>query len=558
MNGLLRKVLLFVLVMAVVAGAGWFGRKAYKKHRERSLVAEARASMEKKDFRTAWLCLQRALQINALSVPASAAMADLLETAGLPAALGWRIRTAQLEPANMKRRFEWAEAALRLRELKSADQALSGVKDAETNSAAYHKLAGALAWAAHNRPEAASHYSEALRLEPTNAVIEVNLATIHLVSTNPATVQAARVALQGMARTNTALRTVALKDLAEEAEARKDWPDAIAYSKELRQVPSAPFRDKLGHLRLLREATNAEFGPYSVQLRNEAAKDPAEAFLYGEWCAAAEGPTNALRWLQSLPASVRTNQPVPLVVTDCQIALKDWRGILETIAKAQWGEGQYYHMALESLAQKSLGQAQAAAQAWQRALKASAHRLDRLSRLAQVTKAWGWEPEMTAVLVQTTSDFPKEKWASDALVAAYYQAGNTHAMAELIEKCYNANPSDNRLKNNLASVSLLRTSNLDRAHRFAREAYESATNNPFFASTYAYSLLLQNKKVEAAQIVSQIKTNYLQIPSVALYYGVVKASAGHKEAAKEALRRADGAPLLPEEKEILRLAKAKL
>jgi predicted Zn-dependent protease len=557
MNSLTKKFLIFLLVMAAVAAAGWFGRKAYKKHSEHRLVAQAAQCLEKRDLRNASLCLQRALQINPSSVNASEKMADMLETAGSPAAIGWRIRTAQLQPDNMQRRFAWAGTALKMQDPKSAANALAGLDDKSKNTAAFHKLSGALAWSQGNGAEAEKQYSQALGLEPTNNVVRLNLATIHLASTNQEIAQAARLLLQTMT-SNGPLRSVALQFLAEDAETHKQWSNAVTYSRQIRQTPSSTFHDKIGHLKLLRMANHPDFGPFSDTLREEATKSSAEAFGFGQWLLASEGPTNALRWLQSLPANIRTNQPLPLIVTDCQMALKDWKGILDTLGKQDWGEGQYYRFALESLAQRSLGRDLATASAWQKALKLAAHRLDRLSRLAQVTAAWRWEPELTAVLVETTTQFPKEKWAAEALLGAYYRNGDTRAMSELLAKSLAANPSDNRLKNNLANIWLLRKSDLDKACRFANEAYHASTNNPFFASTYAYSLLLQNKNAEALKIMDGVKPEFLQIPSIAAYYGVVHAQSGQKEAAKAPLLRAEAASLLPEEKEIVRLAKAKL
>ncbi len=48
MNSLVKKLLIFLLVMAMVAGAGWYGRKAYKKATERRAIAEAANYLEKK------------------------------------------------------------------------------------------------------------------------------------------------------------------------------------------------------------------------------------------------------------------------------------------------------------------------------------------------------------------------------------------------------------------------------------------------------------------------------------------------------------------------------
>src|SRR5215469_7382990 len=171
MNDLIRKMLIFLLVMAAVAAGGWFGRRAYKRVTERRLIAQARQYMEKKDWRNTGLSLQRALQVNPMSADASELLADLLETQGAPAELGWRSRAAQLAPAKPEYRLAWAKTALRLQDLTSAKAALDGLDAKDKTTLAYHKLAGALAWAVKDGAEAEYHYSEALRLDPSSKTV---------------------------------------------------------------------------------------------------------------------------------------------------------------------------------------------------------------------------------------------------------------------------------------------------------------------------------------------------------------------------------------------------
>jgi len=59
-------------------------------------------------------------------------------------------------------------------------------------------------------------------------------------------------------------------------------------------------------------------------------------------------------------------------------------------------------------------------------------------------------------------------------------------------------------------------------------------------------------------VVGGLNTNTLKVPSIAAYYGVVEAETGHKDAAREALKLAQSARLLPEEKELVRKAEAQL
>ena len=267
-----------------------------------------------------------------------------------------------------------------------------------------------------------------------------------------------------------------------------------------------------------------------------------------------ETPASALHWLQSLPFDTQTNLPMPLVITDCQIALKDWKGLLSIVEKQDWGELNYYRLFLESLAERRLEKNRDAKTAWQRAFTLSSHRLDRLAKMDQATASWGWTPERYEVLQEIVSEFPKETWAGEQLVALYYADGKTRALADLLDKMCSIDSSNAHLKNNLATVLLLLKSNPEKAHRLALESYNSSTNNPFFACTYAYSLLLQSKPEEAVKVLNPLKAEYLKNPSIAAYYGVVEAGAGRKDVAREPLKLAETGKLLPEEMELVRQA----
>lgn len=557
MNGPTKKLLTFVVAMAAVAALGRFGRKAYKGAIEHRLVTQAEQFSKTNDFKDAELCLRRALQVNPASIPAVRLVANMLETAGLPSALGWRVRAVQLQPVNVTNRFEWAETALKFGEFNSAAEALDGVSEAQKGLAAYHKLAGALAWSRHDGVAAESNYLAASRLEPANAAISINLDTIRLGSTNRATAKLARRSLDQFA-TNSFYRLNALHILQQNALARKDWPDAVSFSKQLADDPGSTFGDKLAYLQLLKISTNALFVPWLESLQVEATNSPAKTFALARWMAATQGPKAALLWLGALSPAMQTNQPVPLIVTDCKIALKDWQGVLATVEKQDWTEAEFYRCALESLAYRSLGREYPSQAAWHNALRQSAHRLDRLARLAQVTAGWGWKAENTEVLEKVISEFPKEKWAATSLMAELYSAGQTRELMDFLRKRYAADPSDVLIKNNLANLCLLRKSELEKAFRLAREVHDAAPKDPFFASTYAYSLLLQNKPAEAIKVLNDLKPEFLQIPSVAAYYGIIQAESGHKELARQALQCAAAAKLLPEETDLVRLATGRL
>jgi Flp pilus assembly protein TadD len=559
MNSLTKKVLIFALVMAAIAATGWFGRKAWKNHTEQTLLAQARQDIAKKAWHDTDLCLRRAIQINPMSVEASRLIADTLEIQGSPEALSWRVRVAKLQPDNVTNRYSWAQTALREQNLPSATEALAGIDEKYKTSAEFYKLAGAVAWNSGQAAEAEKQYSAALSLEPDNPTIILNLATIDLASTNRAIADAGHATLDQLSSsTNAALRMVALKHLLTYAVDRKSFNEALAYSARITREPSATFGDNIDYLQLLRVTKNDNYRPYLASLKKSTVYSPVDAYALGHWMMQVENPGTALNWFRSLPPQTGTNQLIQLATTDALVGLKDWHGLLLSVQQQDWGEAEFYRFALESLAQRSLGQEAVSQESWRHALHLAATQPEHLSQLAQVTAVWGWKPEKVAVLEEVTDKFPKEKWASDQLSAQLYADGNTRGLQELLSRLQTANPDDARLENNLANVLLLRKSDLDKAFNLAKEAYGTSPDDPFVISTYAYSLLLQNNTNEALKVIGGLKPEYLRVPAIAAYYGVIEAQTGHKELAREPLARAQQAKLLPEEKEMVQFAIARL
>jgi hypothetical protein len=158
---------------------------------------------------------------------------------------------------------------------------------------------------------------------------------------------------------------------------------------------------------------------------------------------------------------------------------------------------------------------------------------------------------------------PWALWVLQHLFEYYLSTGNTRGLYDILSSGMNRGSDDAILKNNLATVSMLLHTNLPMAQTLARQVYERERANPWFASTYAYSLHLQGKTQEALTLLQSLKPSDLRHSSIALYYGTILAAAGQGAKAKEYLDYAEDpkATLLPEEREILlqarRLASAR-
>jgi len=71
---------------------------------------------------------------------------------------------------------------------------------------------------------------------------------------------------------------------------------------------------------------------------------------------------------------------------------------------------------------------------------------------------------------------------------------------------------------------LLLNSQIEKAHVLAREACLKATNNAAFASTYAWSLHVQDRIAEGLRVLEALKPAQPETPGVALYYGAMQAA----------------------------------
>ena len=117
-------------------------------------------------------------------------------------------------------------------------------------------------------------------------------------------------------------------------------------------------------------------------------------------------------------------------------------------------------------------------------------------------------------------------------------------------------PGNPALMNDLAMVALLLESWDKKPHDLTREAYTKAQTNAAFVSTYAYSLLVQQKPAEALKTIEQLSPRQLEDPVVAVYYGLILEGVGNAPKAKSYLDLAPKARLLPEERKLVEKARS--
>jgi len=305
-----------VILVGGLLGFQYFGRPAYKRHKETRSMEQARNFMAKHDYRNASLSARQTLQVNPNNLEACRIMVDLAEMSRSPHLLDWRRRVADLAPTT-ENKILLASTALRAQGapyLLTA-QILEEIGDSAKDVAAYHVVSAELALKLNKISEAAAQFDQARRLEPTNELHQLNLAVLRLPSTNASLASAAWATLEGL-RSSTNVGALALRWLVAESLRRDDLGAALRCSKQLLDDPHRVLDDRLQHLSILQKAKNPEFDAYLSTVRENARTNAADIRGVSAWMIGHGLVDDAMTWLGQRPAPVRAEQPVRLAFVE--------------------------------------------------------------------------------------------------------------------------------------------------------------------------------------------------------------------------------------------------
>ncbi len=548
------KALLVVFICLLTGAALWhYGRQAYRSYSERRAVQQAFRFATRQDWANAALSARKALRLNPASLQACEIMARITETLGAPQAIEWRQRIAILAPT-VTNKLALAATALALEPppFPVAQNTLQEVSGHSMTSAVFHALSGQLALKLNLPEKAESEFLQASRLEPANALHQLNWAVLRLASTNPATAQEGGRRLEELTR-DRKVGAAAFRSLISASIARRDTITAEQYSSRLLAQFPATFEDRLRHLSLLHENSSGELAGFLSTLQQSTLTNAPAVQALTAWMVSHNLATNAFEWLAGCPETFKNQLPVRLALVGCYEALQDWPG-LETFLEAQpWGDSEFARHGLLARAafhQKHNSQAEAQ---WRLALheaRAKPAEMKALYNLAgkPLPASRGLE-----LLWRAAEMFRNQDWAFQELQRLSLADKDTRSLNRLYSLMMKDRPRDVIVANNFAATSLLLNINLPQAHDLARRNF-LRTAQPVIASTYAYSLHLQERTRDGLEVLRKLPEQALRQPSIALYYGVLLATANQKDSAEGYLKIAERGELLPEEEALLKAA----
>ena len=539
-----------VAVLLLLAGAGLFGMRTYARVREDKIVEKAREFMEKKDYDQALVAAQRALQVSPRNVTANRIMAQLADVGGSPQAVLWHRSVAELEPGVAENFLKWADAGLRSGNVSSAEQALARMPDSGKRTAVYHEVAGRLAQASKKPDEAVKHFAEAIRLDPANAGFRFGLAAARLESSDIASHAAARAVVEEF-RSDSDFRARAHRVLIQDHFRHNQWKEGFLLAAELQSRADAPFEDRMLLLDLLQRFNRPELHSYLMDVQTVAALRAEHAAALIGWLNRHTMALIAAHWSKSLPEEIRTRNPVPASITESYSRLKDWSHMKLLVADGDWEYLEFLRYAYSAQILREEGDAPGSRAQWSKAVRSAFSRPEALENLVRFAAECHWDTETNDLLWQIARGSDRPEWALAILLQQYTAKPNARGILNVSIRRIEIDPKDIVAQNNVAALSLLLNTNMERAQSLAKGAYEREPNSPGVICTYAYALHLLGETENALKLMASIDAGLLKNPTLATYYGVLLADGKSPEKALEYLSLAERGIILPEERELI-------
>jgi predicted Zn-dependent protease len=535
---------------ALLAGVGYGGYRWYKSTKATRLLASARASVAKSDYRSASLFLRQVFETQPENVEATRMMAEITETLQSPNALSWRRKAAELEPHVLQHHLAWARLAMLQDQFPIAEQALLAVPATNRNSALYHHVSAAVALGMKKPREAEAHAAEALKLDPPNELYQFDVAAIRLQLGGSNIVADARAAIERLAQ-HPRLGCDALNALIGDAVRHKQLARATTLSRQLQTRDCVKFHDRLEYLEILKQSDPSAIDSFLTSILPDAEKNAGDVFQLSAWMLKNGRVDAAAEWLSRLPPAAKAKQPVRAAIADAYVARQEWARLENFLSNQNWGDMDAMRMALLSRALKEQGDKRKARTTWNMAVHKAAPQPETLMLLARASGGWGWAEETDDVLWRIAERPVYVSWALKNLYARYQERGDTRSLHRVVSEVIRLNPEDDGAKNNFCVFSYLLGINTEKAASYARELYEKYPTNSTVVTTYAFAMHKEKKTRAALEALKTLSSEQLREPSVAVYYGLILAESGAQAQANEYLQLGQSASLLPEEKALL-------
>lgn len=522
-----RYLLIAVALAAIVLGArpAWHQVRKWMIYRQ---IQQTETFLTKGDSRGAYLMVQQVLQRNPNNRDAIRLMIRLLEPTGSPEILFWKQRLCLLDPLNNDLLLDLAMSAAKLDNPSFALETLARIPESARHTPAYFQTSGAIAVASRNYAAAADAFAKVLELTPTDPQARYNLANMQIKLGKPEAVAQACKELETLLL-QPDWHTPALRSLLVDARMRQDKNRAMQLATELDQQKDAIFSDHLLYLEELQYAQSPEFMAKLDAFATTCTQSVSSAYGLITWMNAHGLAARAMEWADTLPLSVRLQNPVPMSMAESCLLTQSWSKLNEFLDNTNWGALEFMRFAFQARAIEQIkGGTNNSyfSSSWDRARLAAGNDPNALNMLARMATGWKWEPQAVEVWWQLARMPFGQITALKTLQGYYENRRDTRQLLQVSERVSELDPNNLGASNNCAYYSLLLSHKIADAILLAKRNYTLRPNLPPLAATYALAKLAEKQPQAARDLMVKLPETFLQQPSVAACYGAILTACG--------------------------------
>lgn len=544
------KIYLGICCFLLLAWGGWQAWSAYQEKQQERWITTAENLFQQNDWRGASVAARRALYLKKnpdFNLRATLVMARICRELQIPQEIYWRSEMARLLPDDFTSRENLVQAAIRHNSLALAGKTLESIPPSQRSSAAFHRLMSIYALATNQPAYAKAALREALKQDPSDPGTRLNLAKVLLAYGSPQDYAEAQDFLNSL-QTTPENKADILRTRIEALKLRGQMAEALTLSDLLQNQTQTNFNDKITHLSLVLKADPPKFPANLLSLQKEAAPHSAYTYQLASWLRRMDLAKDALHWLDSFPPDSRNVPPLSILWAECAVSAKEWTRLEETLEEQDWGETESLRLAFiaKARSESSTSANPEIESLMQKSLTLAKPNPALCLTLGDLFASWSWNERAAEAWWQVIRT-PQAKLALGKLFDYYKQERDLKGIWRVSKTAGELDPSDLVARNNFAMTSLVLGNGTEAAAANARDLYLKNPEVPAFASTYAFSLYLQNKSAEALAVFEKLPPASLQDPGIAPYY--VLALVKNKRFEEAARSRSSVQPglLFPEE-----------
>ncbi len=549
------------LVILILCGVGlgavlalqWL-KPEYHKLRANMYNESAKKFLASGDSDSARIQLQNSLRHDPERAETWGMWGDVLKKQGDKQYLFFLAKAYELNPADEQAAINALRACVENRRADIANLLLQKILKSFNSNAEIWHLTGVLFLSQQRYPEGYQALNKARELAPDDLRIQVSIATLELVSSDPAISKRGREKLEAL-RSKPEFFAAATQSLAE-ATSVQDPAGAIKLWDEVITRSPDNWPARLRRLDLKRKL-DANTSQAELDALWKIAKDAQQRrdliVRTGSWL----GPEAAVRRLDTLDAVEREQPETRLIELAVFASQNRWEEAAE-MARAETRkigspEQQLNFWLWLCRAQFQVKDGAAARITIRSAVQLVGNNHQLAFRAGDTLERWNMpEQALEFYSIAEASPTRLKLLALTRNLRIHERQRDTDRMLECYDKMLTVLPGNLVIKNNTAALLLLGNKDLMRALALAKEVYDQKPDEANVADTYARALTLNNRPQEALNVYAKMPADGLKQSAIRLHYADALRAAGRTAEAKQQVAELDPQALLPREQDVLK------